>query len=52
VLYLTLDGRSNFEVMRNDIVRITKSELVTQIVRVKERSFYDKLRQRNGGRGF
>ena len=52
VLYLTLDGRSNFEIMRNDVVRITKSELVTQIVRVKERSFYDKLRQRNGGRGF
>ena len=52
VLYLTLDGRSNFELMRNDVVRITKSELTTAIVRVKERSFYDKLRQRNNGRGF
>lgn len=51
VLYLTLDGRSNFELMRNDVVRITKSELTASIVRVKERSFYDKLRQRNNGRG-
>ncbi len=47
VLYLTLDGRINFELMRNDVVRITKSNLVTSIVRVKERSFYDKLRQKN-----
>lgn len=52
VLYLTLDGRINFELMRNDVVRITKSELVTSIVRVKERSFYEKLRQKNSERGF
>ncbi len=47
LLYLTLDGRISFELMRNDVVRITKSELVTSIVRVKERSFYEKLRQKN-----
>ena len=52
VLYLTLDGRTSFELMRNDIVRITKSELAASIVRVKECSFYEKLRQKNGGRGF
>lgn len=52
VLYLTLDGRTNFELMRNDVVRITKSELEACIVRVKERSFYEKLRQKNSGRGF
>lgn len=50
-LYLTLDGRMNFELMRNDVVRITKSDRVTSIVRVKERSFYDKLKQRTGERG-
>lgn len=50
-LYLTLDGRINFELMRNDVVRITKSELVTSIVRVKDGSFYEKLRQKNNGRG-
>ena len=50
-LYLTLDGLMNFELMRNDVVRITKSDRVTSIVRVKERSFYDKLKQRTGERG-
>ena len=52
VLYLTLDGRTSFELMRNDVVRITKSELTASIVRVKDCSFYEKLRQKNGGRGF
>ena len=52
ILYLTLDGRTSFELMRNDVVRITKSELVASIIRVKECSFYEKLRQHNGGRGF
>ena len=47
VLYLTLDGKINFELMRNDVVRITKSELFASIIRVKERSFYDKLRQKS-----
>lgn len=46
VLYLTLDGKINFELMRGDVVRITKSELMASIVRVKERSFYEKLKQR------
>ncbi len=46
VLYLTLDGKINYELMRNDIVRITKSELSASIVRVKQQSFYDKLRQK------
>lgn len=52
VLYLTLDGRINLELMRNDVVKITKSSLEASIVRVKERSFYEKLRQKNSGRGF
>lgn len=51
-LYLTLDGRINFELMRNDVVRITKSDLTTSIVRVKERSFYEKIKQKNSERGF
>ncbi len=46
VLYLTLDGKINLELLRGDVVRITKSELEASIIRVKERSFYDKLRQR------
>lgn len=47
VLYLTLDGKMNYELMRNDVVRITKSDLVASIVRVKKRSFYEKLRQKS-----
>ena len=47
VLYLTLDGKLSYELMRNDVVRITKSELTTSIIRVKDRSFYDKLRQKS-----
>ena len=46
VLYLTLDGKVNHEIMRNDVVRITRSELAASIIRVKDRSFYDKLRQK------
>lgn len=47
VLYLTLDGKLNYELMRNDVVRITKSELTASIIRAKDRSFYDKLRQKS-----
>ena len=46
VLYLTLDGKINFELMKNDVVRITKSNLFASIIRVKQQSFYDKLRQK------
>lgn len=46
MLYLTLDGRVSFELMKNDVVRITKSDLTASIIRVKKRSFYDKLRQK------
>ncbi len=46
VLYLTLDGKINFELQRGDTVRVTKSELMASIIRVKERSFYEKLKQR------
>ena len=47
VLYLTLDGKVNYELMRNDVVRIEKSELFAPIIRVKQRSFYEKLRQKS-----
>ena len=45
-LYLTLDGRTNYELMKNDVVRISKSDLFASIVHVKERSFYEKLRSK------
>lgn len=45
-LYLTIDGRSNFELYREDVVKITKSETCAKLIRMKERSFYDRLRQK------
>lgn len=46
MLYLTVDGRMNFELYRNQVVRITKSSLETSLVRFKENGFYKKLCQK------
>ena len=46
MLYLTVDGRMNFELYRNQVVRITKSNLQTNLIRLKTCSFYRKLRQK------
>lgn len=46
MLYLTVDGRMNFELYRNQIVRITKSKLQTSLIRLKKCGFYRKLRQK------
>lgn len=43
VLYLTVDGKMNFELYRNQTVRITKSELITRLIRFKDSGFYQKL---------
>ena len=42
-LYLTIDGRINIRIMRNQSVRISKSEKVARLLRVKEHSFYEDL---------
>lgn len=46
MLYLTVDGRINFELYRNQTVRITKSDLSTKLIRLKGCGFYSKLRQK------
>lgn len=46
MLYLTVDGRMNFELYRNQSVRITKSNRTTRLIRLKHRGFYRKLRQK------
>ena len=46
MLYLTVDGRMNFELYRNQTVRITKSNLETKLIRMKGFGFYSKLRQK------
>lgn len=43
MLFLTVDGRMNFEVYRNQVVRITKSEQVTKLIRFKQNGFYQKF---------
>ncbi|MBQ9783951.1 MAG: NAD(+)/NADH kinase [Clostridia bacterium] len=46
MLYLTVDGRMNFELYRNQVVRITKSTKKTKLIRLKKSDFYRKLRQK------
>ncbi len=46
MLYLTVDGKMNFELYRNQRVRITKSDLQTRLIRLKPCGFYHKLRQK------
>ena len=45
MLYLTVDGRMNFELYRNQRVRITKANIVTNLIRIKSCGFYKKLNQ-------
>jgi len=42
-LYLSIDGRINIRIMRNQSVRITKSQKVAKLLRVKEHNFYAEL---------
>ena len=44
MLYITADGRINYELYRGNVARITRSSMVTQLVRLKKYSFYHKLR--------
>ncbi len=42
-LYLTLDGKVNFEIYKGDSVRIKRSESVAKLIKLKERGFYNTL---------
>ena len=44
MLYLTVDGRTNCELFRGETVRITRSPLETNLVRLKSYGFYNRLR--------
>ncbi len=44
MLYLTVDGRTNCELYRYETVRITRSPLETNLVRLKACGFYNRLR--------
>ena len=45
-LYLTVDGRLNFEFYPNQLVRVTKSSMTTRLIRIKKCGFFRKLRQK------
>ena len=42
-MYVTVDGYKNCRLERGDVVKITRSETVTKLVRLKEAGFYDVL---------
>lgn len=42
-LYLTLDGKVNFEIYKGDTVRVRRSNSYTKLIRLKERGFYNTL---------
>ncbi len=52
VLYLTVDGRINFELYRDQTVRVTKSKLETKLIRFKKSGFYRILCQKLQDSGF
>lgn len=45
-LFLTVDGRVNYELSLGEMVRITRSPLKTSFIRLKDASFYEILRQK------
>ena len=46
MLFLTVDGRTNCELYRGEVVRITKSPMETKLIRIKSCGFYKNLRQK------
>jgi len=46
VLFLTIDGKSNYEVAYGDVVRITKFNLRAKLIRLKKNDFYTRLRSK------
>ena len=44
VLHLTLDGRATYDLYYGDSVSIVRSPLTVKLIRIKEQSFYSKIR--------
>ena len=45
-LFLTVDGRINYELSIGESVKITRSPLQTNFIKLKDDSFYERLRQK------
>ena len=46
VLHLTMDGRTTVDLYFGDTVYITRSEMTVRLLRIKEESFYSKIRMK------
>lgn len=46
VLHLTMDGRTTVDLYFGDTVYITRSDMTVRLLRVKEQSFYSKIRMK------
>lgn len=46
MLYLTVDGRINFELYRGDYVRITRSPMTLKLIRLNDAGFYVRLQSK------
>lgn len=46
MLFLTVDGRINYEIYRGDAVCVTRSSMKTRLIRLKKGGFYAKLQQK------
>ena len=46
VLHLTVDGRATFDLFFGDSVIVTKSDIKTKLLRVKDEDFYSKIRMK------
>ena len=44
MLYLTVDGRVNYELYRGETVKISRADAVTHLIRIKNCGFYRRLR--------
>ena len=48
--YMSVDGGKHVSILSGDIISVSKSEIFTKFVRIKERSFYQKVNEKLGER--
>lgn len=49
MLFLTIDGKSNHELVFGERVRITESDMRAKLIRLDDNGFYDRLRSKMSG---
>lgn len=49
MLFLTIDGKSNHELVFGERVRITESDMRARLIRLDDNGFYDRLRSKMSG---